>query len=420
MKQNNIINIKNSAEDFLTEFLRSSARKMLQEAIEYEVNEFIEQNKVKRLESGKQRVVRNGYLPERNIQTGIGSIELKVPRIRDRNASSDKVEFYLSWIPKYMRRTPTLESMIPLLYLKGISSNNFQSILEPILGPKAANLSPSVISKMKNSWFSEYEAFTKKEIINKKYVYWWVDGIYLSVRNEDQKSCVLVIIGADESGRKELVALVDGFKESTESWSNVLRDLKERGLEKAPNLAIGDGALGFWAALSRIYPETKHQRCWVHKTRNVIDKLPKALQSKAKYDLKQIYYADTRNNAQTAYNKFIKDYGIKYPKVALCLEKDKDNLLSFYDFPAEHWQSIRTTNPIESSFASVRHRTKCSKGCFSRETILATVFKLLKEAEKRWLRLVGQNRFCDIINLVPFIDGKAQLLVEQNKQTIAA
>ena len=420
MKQNNIINIKNPAEDFLTEFLRSSARKMLQEAIEYEVNEFIEQNKVKRLESGKQRVVRNGYLPERNIQTGIGSIELKVPRIRDRNASSDKVEFYLSWIPKYMRRTPTLESMIPLLYLKGISSNNFQSILEPILGPKAANLSPSVISKMKNSWFSEYEAFTKKEIINKKYVYWWVDGIYLSVRNEDQKSCVLVIIGADESGRKELVALVDGFKESTESWSNVLRDLKERRLEKAPNLAIGDGALGFWAALSRIYPETKHQRCWVHKTRNVIDKLPKALQSKAKYDLKQIYYADTRNNAQTAYNKFIKDYGIKYPKVALCLEKDKDNLLSFYDFPAEHWQSIRTTNPIESSFASVRHRTKCSKGCFSRETILATVFKLLKEAEKRWLRLVGQNRFCDIINLVPFIDGKAQLLVEQNKQTIAA
>jgi len=419
MNRNNVIDIKNPVQDSLTEFLRDSAQKMLQVAIEHEVTEFIGQYQHHLLEDGRRRVVRNGYLPQRDIQTGIGSVEVKVPRVRDRQSSDHKVEFFPSWIPKYMRRTKTIDSLLPLLYLKGISTNDFKSALEPILGNDAANISPSVISRMKNSWFSEYQQFLQQDLSNKKYVYWWADGIYLQARMESEKSCILVIIGADENGKKELVGLVDGFRESKESWKSLLNDLVDRGLKIGPKLGVGDGSLGFWGALSEVYPDTKWQRCWVHKSRNVLDKLPKSLQEKAKSELHDIYLAPTYKQANKAYNKFIVNYGAKYPKVEACLEKDRDVLFNFYDFPAEHWQSIRTTNPIESTFATVRHRTSRSKGCFSRDTIIASVYKLIREAEKRWKKLYGHHRLADVINLVKFIDGVAGKTDDDHQQIAA-
>ena len=421
MGKSNVIDIKNPVQDCLTEFLRTSAQKMLQIAIEQEVAEFVEGYKASRLSDGRSRIVRNGYLPERSIQTGIGNVDVKVPRVRDRQqVASDKVEFRLSWIPKYMRRSSTIDSLLPLLYLKGISTNDFGVVLEPILGKDASNISPSVISRMKSSWFDEYLQYQKQDLSLKHYVYWWVDGIYLEARMETEKSCILVIIGANEDGKKELVGLVDGFRESKESWLSLLRDIQSRGLSIGPKLSIGDGSLGFWGALAEVYPKTQWQRCWVHKTRNVLDKLPKALQSKAKSDLHQIYLSDTKRNADKAYQKFIDTYSAKYPKALNCLEKDKDVLLNFYDFPAEHWQSIRTTNPIESTFATVRHRTTRSKGCFSRDTIIASVYKLIKEAEKRWKKLYGHHRLADVINLVQFVDGVAVDKTTTDQQVDAA
>jgi len=420
MSESNVIDIKNPVQDCLTEFLRASAQKMLQIAIEQEVTEFVARYRASRLSDGKQRVVRNGYLPERDIQTGIGRVEVKVPRVRDRQVGDKKVEFCLSWIPKYMRRSSTIDSMLPLLYLKGISTNDFGAVLEPILGKDAANISPSVISRMKSSWFDEYLQYQKQDLSGKNYVYWWVDGIYLEARMEAEKSCVLVIIGADSTGKKELVGLVDGFRESKESWLGLLTCIKSRGFTSGPSLSIGDGSLGFWGALAEVYPSCKWQRCWVHKTRNILDKLPKALVPRAKSDLHQIYLSDTKKNAGKAYQKFVDTYGTKYPKVLHCLEKDKDALLNFYDFPAEHWQSIRTTNPIESTFATVRHRTTRSKGCFSRDTIIASVYKLIKEAEKRWKKLYGHHRLADVINLVQFVDGVAVEQTTTDQQLDAA
>ena len=277
-----------------------------------------------------------------------------------------------------MRRTITLDKLLPLLYLKGISTGDFQTVLEPILGKDAANVSHSVIGRMKASWYSEYEKFQQKDLRHKKYVYFWADGIYLQARMEDDKRCVLVIIGVDENGKKELVSINDGFRESKESWLDLLRDLKERGLKNGPKLGIGDGALGFWGALQEVFPETKKQRCLVHKTRNILNKLPSSLQTKAKADLHDIYEADNKKEAKKAFNKFMNNYQLKHQKATDCLEKDIEALLSFYEFPAEHWQSIRTTNPIESTFATVRHRTKKSKNCFSRDTIMSCVFKLIK------------------------------------------
>jgi transposase-like protein len=266
---------------------------------------------------------------------------------------------------------------------------------------------------MKAGWLDDYKQFLRQDLSHKHYVYFWVDGIYLEARMESEKSCVLVIIGADSSGKKELVGLVDGFRESKESWRSLLINLQERGLQHGPKLAIGDGALGFWGALAEIYPATKWQRCWVHKTRNVLDKLPKSLQAQAKSDLHEIYLSPTKKQAEQAYKKFIRLYSAKYPKATLCLEKDRESLLTFYDFPAEHWQSIRTTNPIESTFATVRHRTRKSKGCFSRDTIIASVYKLIKEAEKSWKKLYGHKRIADVINLVRFIDGIAEVNPQQ-------
>ena len=405
MSKDTVISLENPVQDVLTLFLRESAQKMLQLAVEQEVNEFIATYQGQRLEDGRQRVVKNGYLPERKIQTGIGSIEVKMPRVRDREPTEAKVHFSSYWLPKHLRRTATLDVWLPILYLKGISTGDFQTVLEPLLGKNAACLSPAVISRLKAGWLEEYQAFLKQDLSQRRYVYWWVDGIYLSARMEDEKTCMLVIIGADSSGKKELVGLIDGFRESKDSWLELLRDLKSRGLKRGPELAVGDGSLGFWGAVSECYPTTQWQRCWVHKTRNVLDKLPKALQAKAKAALHEIYLAQTQADAEKAYQQFIETYQLKYPKATACLEKDKEALLSFYQFPAEHWASIRTTNPIESTFATVRHRTVKSKGCFSRDTIMASVFKLIQEAEKRWKKLYGHQRLADVINLVKFVDG---------------
>ena len=408
MKQNNIISLENPVQDVLTLFLKESAQKMLQLAIEQEVNEFIANYKNQLLEDGRQRIVKNGYLPERGIHTGIGTVKVEVPRTRDRDNSKGKIEFSSQWIPKHMRRTATIDVLLPVLYLKGISTGDFGRVLEPILGKEASNLSPAVISRLKSQWLDDYKIFLKKDLTGKKYVYWWADGIYLSARNEEEKTCMLVIIGADSQGNKELVGLTDGFRESKESWLELLRDLRSRNLELSPQLAIGDGALGFWAAMHEMHPKTKGQRCWVHKTRNILDKLPKSLQAKAKSQLHDIYLAPTSLDATKSFDKFMTNYKLKYPKAAECLEKDRDILLTFYSFPAEHWQSIRTTNPIESTFATVRHRTVKSKNCFSRDSIIAVVFKLLQEAQKRWKKLYGYQKLADVINLVQFVDGIGQ------------
>lgn len=415
MSKDNVVNFENPAKsiiaDHLTAFLRASAQKMLKVAIEAEVNDFLKAHEHLTLPAGQQRVVRNGYQPERTIQTGIGNIEVKLPRVRDREEVEEKIQFHTHLVPKYMRRTVTLEVMLPLLYLKGISTGDFTQVMEPVLGAKAKALSPNVIGRLKADWLDEYKAWRQEDLSSKRYVYWWVDGIYLAARMESEKTCMLVIVGADKEGKKELVGLIDGFRESKQSWLELLNGLKQRGLTTGPELAAGDGALGFWGAVNEVYPATAHQRCWVHKTANILDKLPKSQQAKSKSMLHDIYLAPTKKQAHQAFDLFVQAHQLKFTKATDCLLKDKEALLTFYNFPAEHWQHIRTTNPIESTFATVRHRTKKSKNCFSRDTIMACVFKLCKEAEKRWKRLYGYQRLADVINLVKFIDG-----IPENKQ----
>ena len=400
---------KSLVEDALTTFLREQAQKMLRVAVEAEVDDFIKEHSELRLPDGKKRIVRNGHMPERNIQTGIGSVKVKAPRVRDRTTGVENtINFHSNLIPKYMRRTATLDVLLPLMYLKGISTGDFQSTLEPLLGAGAAAISPGVISRLKSSWHDEFKDWQKRDLTKKNYVYWWVDGIYLKARMESDKTCMLVIIGADEYGKKELVALIDGFRESKASWLSLLRDLQSRGLHVAPRLAVGDGSLGFWGALEEIFPTTEHQRCWVHKTANVLDKLPKSLREKAKSYLHDIYLAETVKDAQNAWDDFIAKFELKYSRATECLKKDQDKLLTFYNFPAEHWVHLRTTNPIESTFATVRHRTRKSRNCFSRSTIIGSVFKLLMEAEKRWRFLNGRNRIAQVINFEKFVNGLHQ------------
>lgn len=429
MSNDNMIALENPAktivDDQLTQFIRESAQQMLRVAVEAEVMDFINQHQDLNTSDGKRRVVRNGYLPEREVQTGVGTVKVKLPRTRDRNSDGDEVsiEFTSNLIPKYMRRTATLDVLLPLLYLKGISTGDFPSALEPMLGANAKSISPSVISRLKSDWYNELQAWQTRYLSNKHYVYWWVDGIYLKARMEDDKSCVLVIVGADEGGKKELVALIDGYRESKESWLSLLRDLKQRGLAQSPRCAVGDGALGFWGALQEIYPDTKQQRCWVHKTANVLDKLPKSQHGKAKSMIHDIYMAANKTDALNTWDEFIQQYEMKYPKATLCLDKDKDQMLTFYDFPAEHWVHLRTTNPIESTFATVRHRTKKSKNCFSRKTIMASIYKLCMEAEKRWRYLNGKKRLAQVINMEKFINGIHEKEVDKqdkSNSTLAA
>jgi putative transposase len=402
VKNNNVIDLKNlPSVDLVTQLIRDGAKQLISQAIEIELEGFLA-TLSERLEDGRRRVVRNGYLPERDIMTGVGHVKVQVPRVRDRGDGG--ITFTSSLIPPYMRRTATLEKVLPLLYLKGLSEADFVESLAPMFGDQAKNLSPGVISRLKSSWEVEQTTWSARSLKGKRYVYWWVDGIGFPARNEERR-CVLVVMGVKENGIKELIALEDGFRESTESWLSLLRNLKNRGLE-GPALTVGDGALGFWNAVAEVFPKTQHQRCWFHKMGNVLDKLPKSQQNKAKSILHEIWMSATRADACKAFDLFISEYDAKYPKATECLKKDKDALLSFYDFPAEHWVHLRTTNPIESTFATVRNRTYKVKGAFSSKTIVAMAFKLMQSAQKSWIKLRGFHHLDNVIKGVKFKDGK--------------
>jgi len=386
---------------------REGARKLLQQALENEVEEYIEAHAAKRDENGHRVAVRNGTMPERSILTGMGPMPIQQPRVDDRKLKEqEEAERFSSMIlPPYLRRVPSVDNLIPVLYLKGVSSKEFMNALSSILGEGAKGLSATNIVRLKKGWEQEYKGWAMRDLREKEYVYIWADGVYFNIRLEDERSCILVIMGCNLKGEKELLALSDGYRESELSWTEMLRDLKARGLKIPPKLAIGDGALGFWAALGKELPETKWQRCWVHKTANVLDKLPKGLQGKAKSMIHQMYMAETKENALKAYRHFVDVYSDKYPKAVECLKKDEEVLFSFYDFPAAHWIHIRTTNPIESTFATVRLRTARTKGCGSRIATLTMVFKLVMEAQKNWRRLTGSSIIPMVLSGKKFVDG---------------
>ena len=411
--------------DPLTEVLRNGARALLAQAVEAEVGEFLAKHIDLKTASGLGRVVRHGHLPERAVMTGIGPVGVRQPRVRDRGVAAENAErirFTPAILPPYARRTRSLEVLIPILYLKGISTGDFEGALAALLGKDAPGLSASTIARLKEVWLDEHEYWRKRDLSAKRYVYVWADGIYLQARLEDVKQCILVIIGATPEGKKELLGFTDGARESAQDWRELLLDLKNRGLVIVPELAVADGALGFWKALGELWPTTREQRCWVHKTANVLNKLPKSQQPKAKRSLQEIWMAETRKDAEAAFDAFIAAYELKYDKAAECLAKDRQALLAFYDFPAEHWKHLRTSNPIESTFATVRHRTIRSKGCLSNKTALAMVFKLVDAAQKSWRRLDGHNQLPKLIQGVRFTDGieVATKSVSSQSQTAAA
>ena len=393
---------ENESRKFLDLILHQGAQKMLQKAIEWEVQEYLIGNDTRRDESGRRLVVKNGWRDPRSLQTGLGDIKIRQPRVNDRRKGK---RFISNILPPYMRRAPSIEALIPALYLAGISTNNFTDALESILGEKAKGLSANSIVRLKSIWEDEYRQWAGRDLSGKEYVYWWVDGIYFNVRLTEERPCLLVIIGALADGTKELVAIWDGERESKMSWQELLSDLKRRGITKNPRLAIGDGALGFWAALEEEYPGTERQRCWVHKTANVLDKLPKSIQPSAKDLLHQMYLAPKLEIALKSYDEFIKCYQSKYSKACECLEKDKEELFTFYNYPAEHWRHIRSTNVIESAFATVRHRTRQTKGSGSRLATLTMVYKLGLEAEKHWIKLRGHKLIVKVMKGVCFKDG---------------
>jgi transposase-like protein len=395
--------------DPLTDVIRDGARKLIEQAIAAELATLLDAFANDKLEDGRARLVRHGHLPEREILTGIGPVAVTVPRVRDRQPGADKITFTPSILPRYLRKAKSVEELLPWLYLKGVSTGDFSEALAALLGPHAKGLSAKTIARLKAAWREDYEAWQKRDLGTRRFLYIWADGVYFKPRMAEEKQCVLVIVGADEYGHKELLAMTDGFRESPQSWREVLRDLKRRGLKQDPKLAIGDGALGFWAALREVFPTTREQRCWVHKTMNVLNALPKSLQSKAKAHLHDIWQAETRAAASAAFDFFVEAYGIKWDKAVAKLVKDRDALLTFYDFPAEHWKHIRTSNPIESTFATVRHRPKRTKGCLSRETGLAMAFRLMMSAQAKWRKLDGRNRLPEVISGVEFRDGVRHL-----------
>jgi transposase-like protein len=410
LKKDTVVGIDDptSAKDALTDVLREGAQKLLAQAVQLELEELLEQHQDKQDSEGRQRVVRNGYLPKRKIQTGIGGIEIRIPRVRDRGSgqeSEEVIRFRSSLVPPYLRRSKSVEELLPLLYLKGISTGDFSEALSALLGPDAPGLSAKSISRLKQRWMADYEKWRLRDLSKKRYVYWWADGVYANVRLDDARLCLLVLMGARADGKKELIAVEDGYRESEQSWWELLRDLHSKGLRLEPKLGVGDGALGFWKALAKVYGNTRQQRCWMHKTGNVLNCLPRAVQPKAKKALHQIWMAETREEAFRAFDDFIATYRLKFPKAAACLAKDRTELLAFYDFPAEHWAHLRTTNPIESTFATVKLRTAKTRGCLSRQTMLTMVFKLCCSAEKRWRRLQGYRRLGEVIENVKFING---------------
>jgi putative transposase len=386
----------------LEEVIRDGARQMLQTAIEAEVAEYIESHTHLRDDSGLRLVVRNGYLPGRDLVTGIGPLQVRQPRVNDRRQNK---HFTSRILPPFLRRVPSIDALIPCLYLKGISTGDFVEALEAILGPRAIGLSATNIVRLKEGWKNDYEDWRQRDLSDKHYAYIWVDGIHFNVRLEDDRTCILVMIGATAEGRKELIAVQDGYRESKVSWLDMLRNIKSRGLSQLPAVAVGDGALGFWAAAAEEFPSTRRQRCWVHKTANILDKMPKRVQGAAKQRIHDMYMAETKEQALKAYEEFIRLYEAKYPAACTCLEKDKDDLFTFYDFPAEHWIHLRTTNPIESTFATVRLRTVRTKGCGSRIATLTMVYKLAEQAEKHWRRLNKHEYIALVIQGVQFNDG---------------
>lgn len=394
-----------SSPDVLSEILRQGAHQLLATAIQAEVDEWIQARAHLLDANGRRHVVRNGVMPERTIVTGLGDIQVQQPRVHDRRPEGERERFTSKILPPYLRKTKNIEELIPWLYLKGISTSDFSEALSALLGPHAAGLSASTVTRLKSCWEEEYHDWSKRSLTGKQYVYVWADGIHFNIRLEKDRQCILVLMGATEEGKKELIAVYDGHRESEQSWKELLLDCKARGLTVDPKLATGDGALGFWKAIAEIYPQTREQRCTVHKTANVLDKLPKGIQAGAKSKLNDIWQANTRENANKAFDLFVKIYGAKYSKAVECLTKDREALLAFYDFPAEHWIHLRTTNPIESTFATVRHRHRKTKGNGSRIACLSMVFKLTQAAEKKWRLLNGSEIIPDVIRGIRFIDG---------------
>jgi putative transposase len=378
---------------------------LLAQAIEAEVATWIDAHAHLKDEAGRQQVVRNGHLPERTVQTGVGPVEVRQPRVRDRRSADQREVFTSAILPPYLRKTKSLEDLIPWLYLKGVSTGDFVDALKALLGPDAPGLSATTVTRLKAAWETDYEAWSKRSLEGKHYVYVWADGVHFNIRLEQDRQCILVLMGATADGQKELIAVADGYRESEHSWKELLLDVKARGLEVEPSLAIGDGALGFWKAVRQVWPTTRSQRCWVHKTANTLDKMPKGAQPKAKAALHAIYEAESRAEAEKAFDLFASTYQAKYPKATECLAKDREALLVFYDFPAEHWRHIRTTNPIESTFATVRLRHGRTKGNGSRAACLTMVFKLMEAASKRWRLLNGSGRLQAVISGAKFVDG---------------
>jgi transposase-like protein len=397
-----------SHRDILTDVLRQGATQLLAQAIQSEVAAYLEEHSHLRDEHGRQQVVRNGSLPQRTILTGIGPVEVKQPRVQDRRPAEQREKFSSAILPPYLRKTKSIEELIPWLYLKGISTGDFSEALAAILGPQAKGLSATTVTRLKAVWAEEYDAWSKRSLAGKHYVYVCADGVHFNIRLEEDRQCILVLMGATADGHKELIALGDGFRESEQSWKALLLDCQARGMSLAPSLAVGDGALGFWKALRQVFPSTREQRCWVHKTANVLDKLPKAQQPKAKAMLHDIWQAETKAAAEKAFDLFVATYEAKYAKAVGCLVKDREELLAFYDFPAQHWVHVRTTNPIESTFATVRLRTAKTKGSGSRSACLTMVFKLMESAAKKWRLLNGSPLLAKVIAGVRFVDGVEQ------------
>jgi transposase-like protein len=395
-------------DDPLTAILRSGARRLLAQAVEAEAEAFLAEMKGMRLPDGRERVVRHGHAPERVVQTGIGPVPVRRAKLRDRGAGeggAERIRFTSAILPRWARRTRSLDALLPVLYLRGVSTGDLQEALGALLGKDAPNLSPSVVARLKAEWEADFARWQRRDLSARRYVYVWADGVYLQARMEPQAECMLVLIGATPEGKKELLGFQVGLRESAQSWRELLVDLKARGLAVAPELATGDGALGFWKALEAVFPSTRHQRCWVHKTSNVLNKLPRSVQPAAKRDLREIWQAPDRATAEAAIATFAEKYGAKYGKAVACLVKDREALLAFYDFPAEHWDHLRTANPIESVFATVRHRTVRTKGALSQDTARLMVFKLVMAAAKTWRRLQGENQLPKVVQGVTFRNG---------------
>jgi len=400
--------------DELTERLRSGARRLLEEAVAAELEEFLSSMSGRRDVRGRAGVVRNGYQPERAVLTGIGPVAVKLPKVRSRDGES--AVFRSAIVPPYVRRTRSVDVALPWLYLHGISTGDMANALRGLVGAGAANLSPAVVSRLKRVWFDEYESWRSRKLDRDRWVYLWADGIYSGLRAEEERLCVLVVVGVNERGEKHFLAIEDGVRESAQSWREVLLSLKKRGLRAPPLLAIGDGALGFWVALGEVYPQTRPQRCWVHKSANVLNYAPKAVQPRMKKALQEIWMAETRAAARVAFDQFARAFADKYPKAAECLSKDREALLAFYDLPAAHWQHVRSTNVIESAFATIRHRTDRAKGCVTRRSMLAFIYKLGMAAQQSWRRLRGFEHLAKVIAGVQFNDGVEVIMPTRRKK----